>query len=124
MKVAMPICRRLFTQYVCLDFSLARDNAGRSIAARIAMMAITTRSSINVKPRLGRAEASWQAGPGSGMRVLRARLLPKAWRVALFEFMVVELILTGYVVSAWDARSAGRVISIQCSRNTKDLKCK
>ncbi len=30
-------------------FSLARDNAGKSIAARIAMTAMTTSSSINVK---------------------------------------------------------------------------
>jgi uncharacterized glyoxalase superfamily protein PhnB len=27
----MPICRRLFKQYVCLDFSFARDNAGTDI---------------------------------------------------------------------------------------------
>src|SRR5260221_2555608 len=45
----MPICRRLFKQYVCLDFSFARDNAGRSMPARIAMMAITTSNSIRVK---------------------------------------------------------------------------
>src|SRR6185369_500498 len=48
-NVAMPICRRLFKQYVCLDFSFARDNAGRSIDARMAMMAMTTSSSIKVK---------------------------------------------------------------------------
>jgi hypothetical protein len=32
-------------------FSLARANAGKSIAARIAMMAMTTKSSMRVKPR-------------------------------------------------------------------------
>ena len=31
-------------------FSLALESAGRSIAARIAMIAITTSNSINVKP--------------------------------------------------------------------------
>ena len=36
--------------------TLARDNAGRSIPARIAMMAMTTRSSIRVNARPPRAE--------------------------------------------------------------------
>ena len=31
------------------------------------------------------------------------RILPKAWRLALFEWMVSELILIGYVVSGRDA---------------------
>jgi hypothetical protein len=33
------------------DFSLALDNAGKSIPARIAMMAMTTSNSISVKAR-------------------------------------------------------------------------
>src|SRR6058998_2132741 len=99
MKVAMPICRRLFKQYVCLDFSFARDNAGRSRPAKIAMTAMTTSSSISVKPRQGGDEASWQNGPGSGMRVFRSRLLTKAWRLALFELLVWELVFIRYLVS-------------------------
>jgi len=39
----------LFMQEVCLAFDLALERAGKSIAARMAMMAITTSSSINVK---------------------------------------------------------------------------
>ena len=35
--------------FACLAFSLAWDSAGKSIAARMAMMAMTTKSSINVK---------------------------------------------------------------------------
>src|SRR5579871_4450192 len=47
--VARPIWRQLFMQTVRFDFSLALARAGKSIAARIAMMAMTTRSSIRVK---------------------------------------------------------------------------
>ena len=49
-RFASAICFMLLRQDVALAFSLARDNAGRSIAARMAMMAITTSSSINVNP--------------------------------------------------------------------------
>ncbi len=44
----------LFVQAIRLAFSFARDKAGNNIAARIAMMAMTTSSSIKVKAR-GRA---------------------------------------------------------------------
>src|SRR5215471_5751884 len=47
---ASPICLLLLTQAMPLAFSLALVSAGRSIAARIAMMAITTSNSIRVKP--------------------------------------------------------------------------
>src|SRR3974390_2597665 len=53
----MPTCRQLLRQEMRLPFSLALVNAGRSIAARIAIMAITTRSSINVKPLANRSRA-------------------------------------------------------------------
>src|SRR6266568_8462392 len=46
-----PICLLLLQQAMALALSLALPNAGRSIAARIAMMAITTSNSISVKPR-------------------------------------------------------------------------
>ena len=44
----VPICLRLFMQVVERAFSRAWFNAGSSMAASIAMIAITTRSSINV----------------------------------------------------------------------------
>src|ERR1035437_1177686 len=50
MAVAMPICLWLLRQLMALAFSLALLKAGKSIAARMAMMAITTNSSIRVKP--------------------------------------------------------------------------
>jgi hypothetical protein len=46
-------------------FSLARDSAGNSIAANMAMIAITTSSSINVNPAGKRREqktARWLMG--------------------------------------------------------------
>src|SRR4051812_20763080 len=43
-------CRMLLLHATRLAFSLALASTGRSIAARIAMIAITTSNSINVKP--------------------------------------------------------------------------
>jgi hypothetical protein len=43
-------CLLLFMQEVNCACSLARDNAGNSIAARMAMMAMTTNNSISVNP--------------------------------------------------------------------------
>ena len=45
----MPICFSLPTHAMLLAFSRAFPNAGSSIAARIAMIEITMRSSIRVK---------------------------------------------------------------------------
>src|SRR4029077_7739621 len=47
-----PTWRLLLAQAMALALSLALLSAGRSIAAKIAMMAITTSSSISVKPLL------------------------------------------------------------------------
>jgi hypothetical protein len=44
-------CRELLTQLMALALSLALDKAGKSIAAKIAMIAMTTSSSIRVKAR-------------------------------------------------------------------------
>src|SRR6266571_7521622 len=49
MIIAVPICFRLLMQEMLRAFSLAMPKAGRSIAARIEMMAITTNNSISVK---------------------------------------------------------------------------
>ena len=50
---AMLTCLRLDRQPVCWALRLALASAGRSIAAKMAMMAITTNSSMRVKPRRG-----------------------------------------------------------------------
>ena len=47
-KAPSAFCLKLFTQAVARAFSLALFSAGKSIPARIAMIAITTRSSIKV----------------------------------------------------------------------------
>src|ERR1051325_11378806 len=47
-------CRRLERQWIEHAFSLALDKAGSSIAARMAMIAITTSNSISVNPDLAR----------------------------------------------------------------------
>ena len=45
-----PIWRKLLRHCVRLAFSLARPSAGNNIAARMAMIAMTTSNSISVKP--------------------------------------------------------------------------
>ena len=51
-------------QEIRWDFSLAEDNAGNNIAAKIAIMAMTTSNSINVKARddLMEGKTPWTAG--------------------------------------------------------------
>src|SRR6266487_3475693 len=55
MVTARPICFILLTQAVCRAFSRAWAKTGNRIAARIAMIAITTSSSIRVKPLRSRS---------------------------------------------------------------------
>src|SRR5262245_41690883 len=50
------ICFRLLVHWVRWAFSLAPDKAGSSIAARMAMMAMTTSSSMSVNPVRGPAD--------------------------------------------------------------------
>ena len=61
------ICFRLDVQEIARAFSRAFDSAGSSIAARIAMMAMTTSSSINVKECLGLAADSILGSPFAGV---------------------------------------------------------
>ena len=49
----MPICFRFAAHEIVRALALARLSAGSSIPARMAMIAITTRSSISVKYELG-----------------------------------------------------------------------
>src|SRR6516164_4063601 len=50
MTQARPSCLLLFMQEAATALVLARFNAGNSMAARMAMMAMTTSSSISVNP--------------------------------------------------------------------------
>jgi len=50
MKHAKPSCFTLLAHLMRMAFTLARDNAGSSSAARMAIMAMTTSSSIKVNP--------------------------------------------------------------------------
>ena len=71
----MPIWCRLFMHWTLTAFSLALAKAGRSSAARMAMMAITTSNSISVKARL------------TGQR-RRGRVPRRSWRSAeMFIFV-------------------------------------
>src|ERR1700743_1421021 len=55
MNAAVVSCLRLLTQRICCALRLAEESAGNNIAAKIAMMAITTNNSIRVNPlRFGR----------------------------------------------------------------------
>src|SRR5215469_13171359 len=71
MTLAMPICLRLLRQAVCCALRLARLRAGRSIAAKMAMMAMTTNNSIRVKalPFAAREEQRLLVGVNFGATV-------------------------------------------------------
>src|SRR6267142_6619343 len=58
-----PHCRKFEAQFARLAFSLALASAGSSMAAKIAMMAMTTSSSIRVKAPVRR--------PGAFMSFMR-----------------------------------------------------
>src|SRR5438045_615757 len=55
MKAAVAICLRLLAHLIFCAFNLAPASAGNNIAARMAMMAMTTSNSIKVNPLLRRA---------------------------------------------------------------------
>ncbi len=50
MRLAMPNCFMLLTQVVVWAFFFALASTGNNIAAKMAMMAITTSNSMSVKP--------------------------------------------------------------------------
>src|SRR6185295_12166790 len=58
MKFASVSCLRLLAHLIECALVLARESAGSNIEARIAMIAITTSSSIKVKEERGRVGAS------------------------------------------------------------------
>src|SRR5579872_2337021 len=67
---ANPIWRKLEKQQACLLCSLAPASAGRSSAARIAIVAITTSNSVNVKAAAGILTISQVFGPNATARPL------------------------------------------------------
>src|ERR1043165_6602095 len=62
---AIPICLWLLKQLMALAFSFALLKAGSNIAARIAMIAMTTSSSISVNARARQGSAA-ASGSGKG----------------------------------------------------------
>ena len=62
------ICRKLFMQFVRRAAAFARDKAGNNNAARMAMIAITTNSSIKVNAKSKRWPAGgiWERSKGLG----------------------------------------------------------
>lgn len=71
MVEAIASCLWLFKQLIRCARALALDNAGSSMAAKMAMMAITTSNSIKVKPRPpppGNARGGAPWGPASCLR--------------------------------------------------------
>src|ERR1041385_5143626 len=70
-----PNCLRLFMQLICLPFAFAEESVGRSKAARIMMIEMTTKISSNVKAR---CEEQGQPVRRNPARPLRGRFFP-AW---------------------------------------------
>src|SRR4051812_15175806 len=70
MTIAFPIWLRLLIQEICLALPLALLRAGSNMAARMAMMAITTRSSMRVNADRGvRPNGNTSRGwPARGLR--------------------------------------------------------
>jgi hypothetical protein len=68
----------LLMQFALCAFILALDNAGRSMLARIAIMAMTTNNSIRVKPELrfagppgpGFSERDWRMQESDGFVIV------------------------------------------------------
>src|ERR1017187_1999780 len=100
---AIPICFLLLKHWACWAFLFAEASAGRSIAARIAIMAITTSNSINVN------------APACGTQ--RARRRRKNCRIIILFLNVIfktslKITLKG---TSRDARDATR--RPECSAN-------
>src|SRR5665213_854610 len=69
-------CLRFERQFTCCAFCFALASAGSSIAARIAMMAITTSSSISVNARIkGRVAGAAEGCPGLHSDFMSIQLL-------------------------------------------------
>src|SRR5437867_4830026 len=68
MYQARVVCLRLFRQTIAWALALARERAGRRRPARIAIIAMTTRSSMRVKPPVNPPLAPPKEGNSYGAR--------------------------------------------------------
>src|SRR5689334_15418718 len=82
----MPICRVFERQLAWRAFSRACANTGKRMDARIAIIAITTRSSIRVKPRLDCGLRIADCGMGDGGGSIELELELESPQDAEFEF--------------------------------------
>src|ERR1035441_6874813 len=88
MNQAYCSCLRLFRQAMPWPFALALFKAGRSSAARIAMMAITTSSSMRVNPqRHPRQERRNKRATACAFMSLFPHQPFEPWGVANFEVL-------------------------------------
>src|SRR5206468_509014 len=69
MLTASPHCLRLLAHWIFIALAFALDSAGSNIAAKIAMMAITTSNSINVNARDLRGGSALADSPWISSRV-------------------------------------------------------
>src|ERR1041385_6787720 len=83
--VARPSCLRLLMHEACWAFDFAFDNAGNSIPAKIAIIAITTSNSSNVKPPARRKRKprnpGTEARAAAGSRVTRVEVFTMTGRL-------------------------------------------
>jgi hypothetical protein len=93
-------------------FSLARLKAGKSIAARMAMIAITTKSSMRVKPLLAPAGEPGNRKPGPegprqvlvGRFIFDLRFAGRRWKnLCAFVIMAADY-ACGFLTSSGDSR--------------------
>src|SRR4028119_634952 len=105
-----PICLRFEIQTVLRAASRALEKVGNIIEARILMMAMTTRSSIRVKPERDIERdtagniARWRAGPGEGQVPIRASNVTAGCEVFMTSFgAILDVILWAQFTVASEA---------------------
>src|SRR5215831_5139857 len=94
------ICFPLLRQWTPQAFSFAFVRAGKSMAARMAIMAMTTSSSIKVKPREQTREAEEFGGADDSVFLIKARWVMACHGCLLNPLSHVwqNLVNTGHVV--------------------------
>src|SRR6266496_4397700 len=107
MLSAMPIWRSLLMHWVRNALDLARASTGNNIAARIAMIAITTNNSIRVKPtRSNRGRGPWKRDVISPMIGLWAQIVNSNSTIsgAIMKF--------GWVEFSWCRSTCGKLVNL------------
>src|SRR5689334_25158699 len=102
MLQASPACLQLERQLIARAFARAWAKTGKRIAAKIAMIAITTSSSIKVKPA--------RTGSADRERIVRRPIVPSSsrYRLALFGTQTGEQ----FPLSALFKQETGAVVGI------------